>query len=91
MNQIFALEQIIEKSIEFNSPAYFGFVDFKKAFDSIKLPKLWEILEKTSINKHYINILKCTYDNSTAADRTDIGTSRHVNILKRCKTRRYST
>jgi len=51
-----SLEQIIEKSIEFNNPVHITFIDFKKAFDSVKLPLLW-------INKQkYTNILKATYE-----------------------------
>ena len=43
IEQIFALNQMIEKSIEFNKPLYVIFIDFTKAFDSIKLDKLWSI------------------------------------------------
>jgi len=50
VEQIFALSQVIEKSIEFNTPVYVAFIDFTKAFDSSKLRKLWEILNKSSIN-----------------------------------------
>jgi len=32
IEHIIALEQLIEKSIEFNNPAYFAFIDFTKAF-----------------------------------------------------------
>ena len=85
IEQIIALEQIIEKSIEFNNPVYIAFIDFTKAFDSVKLPCLWKLLECTSINKRYINLLKQTYDKSTAAIKIDIGISRHVNILKGVK------
>ena len=85
IEQVIALEQIIEKSIEFNSPAYIAFIDFTKAFDSIKLNKLWNLLEKTSMNKRYINLLKQTYDNSTATIKSDIGISRHIKILKGVK------
>ena len=85
IEQIIALEQIIEKSIEFNNPVYIVFIDFTKAFDSIKLPSLWRLLEKTSINKRYIKLLQSTYSDSNAAIKTDIGISRFVNILKGVK------
>ena len=38
IEQIIALDQMLEKSIEFNNLLYFVFIDFTKAFDSIKLP-----------------------------------------------------
>ena len=85
VEQIFALTQIIEKSIEFNKPVYFIFIDFTKAFDSIKLDKLWSILDKTSLNKNYINLLKAVYDDFQASIRTDLGNSRFVNIKKGVK------
>ena len=84
IEQIIALEQIIEKSIEFNNPVYIVFIDFTKAFDSIKQPSLWKLL-KTSINKRYINLLQCTYNNSKAVIKTDVGVTRFVNILKGVK------
>ena len=46
IEQILALEQIIEKSIDFNNPIHITFIDFKKAFDSVKLSQLWHLLEK---------------------------------------------
>ena len=85
IEQIFTLQQIIEKSIEFNNPVHIAFIDFTKAFDSIKLPNLWKLLDKTTINKKYINLLKSTYENSKALVQTDIGTSRCVDILKGLK------
>ena len=44
--QIFSFSAMIEKSIEFNKPLHLIFIDFTKAFDSIKLHKLWSILDK---------------------------------------------
>ena len=85
IEQIIALEQIIEKSIEFNNPVHIAFIDYTKAFDSIKLDCLWKLLEDTSMNKKYINLLKLTYDNSTAVIKTDIGITRPVKILKGVK------
>ena len=34
-DQIFAIRNIIEQSIEWNAPLCIGFIEFKKAFDSI--------------------------------------------------------
>ena len=53
IEQFFSLNQMIEKSIEFNKPLYVIFIDFTKASDSIKLDKLWSILNKTPLNKNY--------------------------------------
>ena len=85
IEQILALEQIIEKSIEFNNPVHIAFIDFTKAFDSIKLNCLWKLLEKTNVNKRYIKLLKLTYDDSEATIKTDMGLTRSVRILKGVK------
>jgi hypothetical protein len=39
---IFIMRQIVEKSIEFNHPAYLCFVDLKKAFDQVGLADVTE-------------------------------------------------
>ena len=85
IEQIFALSQMIEKSIEFNKPLHMVFIDFTKAFDSIKLDKLWSILDKTPLNKNYINLLKSIYDGSQASIKTDLGNSRFVDVKKGVK------
>ena len=46
---------------------------------------MWKLLEETTINKKYKNLLKCTYDNYRACIKTDIGISRSVDILKGVK------
>ncbi len=85
IEQIICLEQIIEKPIEFNYPLHIVFIDFTKAFDSIKLSSLWSLLDKTPIDKDYINLLRLTYEGSTAAIKSDIGISRTINIKKGVK------
>ena len=85
IEQIISIEQIIEKSIEFNNPVHIVFIDFTKAFDSIKLSCLWKLLDKTNINKKYINLLQNTYDESKSAIKTDIGITRFINIMKGVK------
>ena len=85
IEQIISLEQIIEKAIEFNKPVYAVFIDFTKAFDSVKLPSLWSALEKTTINKRYIQLLRNTYSGSKSKIRTNLGTSQYIDILKGVK------
>ena len=40
-DQIFAVCNIIEQSIEWNAPLCIGFIDFKKAFDNIHHSTIW--------------------------------------------------
>ncbi|XP_013401097.1 uncharacterized protein LOC106166982 [Lingula anatina] len=44
IDQIYALRNIIEQCLEWNTPLYINFVDFKKAFDSVHRETLWKIL-----------------------------------------------
>ena len=43
--QIFALQNIIEQSLEHQKDLVINFFDFKKAFDSVHRPSLWNILK----------------------------------------------
>ena len=65
------LNQLIEKSNEYQFQVYFGFLDFKKAFDSVEHFAIWEALEKCGVNSNYIKILVNIYEKSTASITTD--------------------
>ena len=49
INHIFSLRNIIEQSIEWNAPLCIGFIDFKKAFDSIYHSTLWKLLRHSGL------------------------------------------
>ena len=83
IEQVISLEQIVEKSFEFNNHVYIVSIDFAKAFDSITHDWLWKLLEENSINNRYISLLKSTYDNTTTSIKTVIGISRSLNVWKR--------
>lgn len=65
-DNIFVVEQIIEKCQEFNQPLFLAFIDYNKAFDSIEHPFLWTALKEQGIPHNYIRIMKNIYENSTA-------------------------
>jgi hypothetical protein len=62
IDNVFALNQIIEKRREFNLKMHIAFIDLEKAFDRINRSKLWEILDKRGYPKHLINILINMYN-----------------------------
>jgi hypothetical protein len=62
IDNVFALNQIIEKRREFNLEMHIAFIDLEKAFDRINRSKLWEILDKRGYPKHLINILINMYN-----------------------------
>ena len=86
VEQVQSLQQIIEKSKEFNIEGFICFVDYRKAFDSIDQSKLWKILQDcTNLSPAYINFLIKVYEGSSATIRTSVGNTRLINILKGVK------
>jgi hypothetical protein len=51
MDQIFYIRQILEKKWEYNGTKYQLFIDFKKAYDSVKREVLYNILLEFGITK----------------------------------------
>ena len=62
--QIFTLRNIVEQSLEFQTPLYVNYIDFKKAFDSIHRPSLWRIADIYGVPQQYIAVFKSLYDNT---------------------------
>ena len=57
MDQIFSLRNLIEQSTEWNAPLCIGFIDFKKAFDSIHHETLWKILRHYGLPQRMVGII----------------------------------
>ena len=66
-----ALNQIIEKSNEYNLPLCIGFIDYEKAFDTVEHFAIFEALRKTHVSETYINILLNIYNQATARVHLD--------------------
>lgn len=69
--QILNLRQIVEKAREHYFPVYICFVDYSKAFDNVRWPKLWEILLSMGVPQHLIFLIKQLYESNTARVRID--------------------
>ena len=86
IEQIQCLQQIIEKTLEFNKECFICFVDFRKAFDSIKQDKLWAaLLQHTDLDEAYVTLLINVYAVSKTRIRTDAGLTTLIELLKRTK------
>ena len=70
-DQIFSLNQIIEKCLEQQLPCLVNFIDFKAAFDSVHRPSLWEILKIYGIPRKMVTIIKNSYQNTTCAVKAE--------------------
>jgi hypothetical protein len=58
MDQIFYIWQILEKKWEYNGMVHQLFIDFRKAYDSIKRKVLYNILLEFGIPKKLVRLIK---------------------------------
>jgi hypothetical protein len=58
MDQIFYIRQILEKKWEYNGTVHQLFIDFKKAYDSIKREVLYNILVEFGVPKKLVRLIK---------------------------------
>ena len=92
LKQMQTIQQIIEKSIEFQQPWVICFIDYTKAFDSIDQTKLWKTLYKfININSSYINPLAKIYEHAKSKVRTNFGTTKFFRLLKGVRQRDISS
>ena len=49
VDAVFVLRQIVEKSIEYNKPAYLCFIDLTKSFDRVRIDDIVYLLYKRDI------------------------------------------
>lgn len=70
----------IEKAREFNRPTYISFVDFPKAFDSVKRAKLWKTLLEMGTPKDLVHLLRRLCETKTTPVRADDIFSRNSHL-----------
>jgi hypothetical protein len=58
MDQIFYIRQILDKKWEYNGTVHQLFIDFKKAYDSVKIEVLYSILPEFVIPKKLFRLIK---------------------------------
>jgi hypothetical protein len=66
IQQISSLRHIIEGATDKQLPYIATFIDFSKAFDSVKWETIWKILKFYGVPEKIINAIKCLYENSTS-------------------------
>jgi hypothetical protein len=57
-NQIFYIWQLVDKKWEYNGTVHQLFIDFKKAYDSVKREVLYNILLEFGIPKKLVKVIK---------------------------------
>ena len=71
MDHLQAINQLVEKTREFNLELALMFVDYNKAFDSLFHEKIWEALANQEIPGGVIRFLESLYKNSKARIKLD--------------------
>ena len=63
------IKTLIEKSVEYNKPLVMVFVDYEKAFDSIRHNGMFNALADCRVDSRYSAILQHIYNHATASVR----------------------
>lgn len=71
IDHLHSINQLLEKSREYQITLYFAFIDFTKAFDTIEHDAIWSELKTQGVPIHFIEVLKKLYKNSTAFVKTE--------------------
>jgi flagellum-specific peptidoglycan hydrolase FlgJ len=64
-DHIATLRNIVEQSMEWESPLLITFVDYEKAFDSVDRKILWRLLEHYGIPLKLVNLIKEVYEGTS--------------------------
>ncbi|GBP38448.1 Retrovirus-related Pol polyprotein from type-2 retrotransposable element R2DM; Endonuclease [Eumeta japonica] len=71
IDHIHTIKQLLQKYNEYNKTIYLAFIDYSKAFDSLKHESVWQSLKEQGIRNAYINIIKNIYRESKACIRLE--------------------
>ena len=80
MDQIFALQQIFEKSWEYAKEVNACFVDLEKAYDRIPRDKLWAVLLQYGIDGQLLTAIKSLYMHSEICVRVNSATTKPFRV-----------
>jgi hypothetical protein len=58
-DQIFCIHQILEKKWEYNETVHHLFIDFKKAYDSLRREVLYNFLIEFGVPMKLVRLIKC--------------------------------
>ena len=82
VDNIFVLHSIISKYLRAHKKLYVGFVDFKKAFDTVNRNILWNILRKNGVSGKILNVLIAMYRSARYCIRRCEGQTDSSSALK---------
>ena len=71
VDHIFTMLAMVQKQLLRHRKLYAAFIDFRKAFDSVRREKLWIVLKKNGLKGKMYNALKSMYDTVLAQVRVN--------------------
>lgn len=69
IDHLHAVTQVLDKTNGYQTLLFVAFIDYEKAFDSIKHKAVFEALKKQGVQDKYINVIKDTYREGTNKKR----------------------
>lgn len=79
---LFGINTLVQRSLDVNRDIYACYIDFTKAFDTVKHDKLISILKTKNIDGHDIRIIANLYWNQTAKIKVESEFSEEIQIMK---------
>ena len=73
IDHIFCIRQILEKKWEYNEPVHQLFIDFKKAYDSVRREVLYKIPIEFGVPRKPVGLIKMSLNETYAYSRVRIG------------------
>ena len=70
-DQIFAVKQLVEKTIEKDRKMYMAFVDLEKAYDNVSREMLWKVLDEYGVKGKLLRAIQVLYVDGKA--RMEVG------------------
>ena len=86
VDHIFALHAMVSKHLKKNKKLYVAFVDFRKAFDTVKRNVLWNVLLQLGIGGNMFNTLRAMYSSVLSCVRCNPRNADYFNCMQGLKT-----
>ena len=67
----FVVKLVIEKYRSLKKPVYAAFIDFRKAYDAVNRPLLWECIRGLGVHGRALNVLQSMYSDVHLGDRPE--------------------
>lgn len=81
-DNLFVLQQVMEKKIAVDQEVHLAFIDLEKAYDSIPRSKIWEVLNILEVDRPLLKIIKELYKENESYVKIGHRLSNPINTTK---------